>query len=76
MDLRTALAAALGVALGLALVAYPDAVVRAHSVGRVPGDRRGEYGSDGDAPDRSRRVVQALGLGSVVLGLYFASQVV
>ena len=72
MDPRTALAAGLGVALGVVLVAYPDAVVRAYAAGGAP-DRHGEYGSDG-VPGNWRRVVQALGVGSVLLGLYFASQ--
>lgn len=72
VDVRTALAAALGIALGAFLIAAPGAVVRAHTTGRVPGERGGEYGSDGPAPERWRRLVQALGIGSLAFGFYFA----
>lgn len=72
VDTRTALAAVLGIVLGVFLVAAPDAVVRAHTIGRVPGDRGGEYGSDGATSGRRRRLVQVLGVGSLALGLYLA----
>lgn len=73
MDLRTALAAVLGVGLGALLLAYPDAVVRAHTAGRLPHDRRGEFGADAPAPDRWRLLVRGLGAVSVIAGLYFAT---
>ncbi len=70
-DLRTTLALVLGVGLGLVLIAYPDAVVRVHTAGRVPHDRGGEYGEDSNLSDWWRRGVQALGgvmvVGAVVL---------
>lgn len=72
VDTRTALAAVLGIMLGAFLVAAPDAVVRAHTIGRVPGDRGGEYGSDGTTSKGRRRLVQVLGVGSLALGLYLA----
>jgi hypothetical protein len=72
MDLRTLLAAVLGVGLGLFLVAYPGAVVRAQTAGRVPRDRRGEYGSDAASEGRWRRVVRAVGLVVTLVGVYFA----
>lgn len=70
-DVRTVLAAVLGVGVGLVLVAYPDAVVRMYLAGRVPGDRSGEYGDDGRAPKRWRQIVRVLGVGTVVTGGYF-----
>ena len=69
MDFRTGLAAVLGVGLGLVLIAYPDAVVRVQTAGRLPHDRGGEYGQDGDLPRRWRLLVRALGLGAVAFGL-------
>lgn len=71
MDLRTALAGVLGVGLGLVLIASPEVLGRAHSVGRLPPDRGGEYGSDADPEARSRRVVQGAGGVTVLVGLYF-----
>jgi hypothetical protein len=75
MDVRTLLAAVLGVGLGLVLVAYPDAVVRAQTVGRLPDDRGGEYGVEA-APTRWRRLVRLAGVLVVAAGLYFAGRVV
>jgi hypothetical protein len=72
MDLRAVLAAVLGVGLGLLLVAYPDAVVRAQTAGRLPEDRRGEYGAESGASDRVRTFVRAVGVVLVLLGVYFA----
>ena len=71
VDVRTLAAAVLGVLLGLVLVAAPDAVVRIHTAGRLPSDRSGEYGTDSTVPDRWRRVVQVVGAGLIVAGLYF-----
>lgn len=71
MDARSLLAAAIGVLLGAALVAFPDAVVRAKTAGRLPRDRGGAYGTDGDLPGRWRLVVRAVGVLLVVAGLYF-----
>jgi hypothetical protein len=70
-DLRTLLSAVLGVALGLLLLAAPDAVIRAQTAGRLPPDRRGEYGSDSGVPTRWRRLTQAIGVALVLAGLYF-----
>lgn len=72
IDTRTALAAVLGIMLGGFLVAAPDAIARAHTIGRVPGDRGGEYGSNGATSRARRRLVQVLGVGTIVLGLYLA----
>lgn len=72
MDVRTLLAAVLGVGLGLAFIAYPEAVVRVHTAGRRPTGRGGEYGEDAVA-DRWRRLVQAVGAASVAAGVYFAA---
>ncbi|MFB6156116.1 MAG: hypothetical protein ABEJ22_09490 [Haloferacaceae archaeon] len=72
MDLRTALAAVLGVGFGLALLAYPEAVVSAQTAGRLPRDRGGEYGAGTEPSGRVRRLVQAVGLVALLAGLYFA----
>ncbi|MFB6173863.1 MAG: hypothetical protein ABEI39_04395 [Halobacteriales archaeon] len=69
-DLRTLLAAVLGVGLGAVLVAYPDVVIRAQTAGRLPHDRGGEYG-DSAAPGRWRLVVRALGVAAILAGAYF-----
>lgn len=73
MDARSLLAAVLGVLLGVVLVAYPEAVVRVHTAGRLPHDRGGEYGADGDLSARSRRLVRVVGVLLVLAGLYFGA---
>ncbi|NHN60585.1 MULTISPECIES: hypothetical protein [Halorussus] len=73
MDLRTALAAVLGVGLGLFVLAYPEAVVRMHAAGRRPTGRGGEYGEDSPATDRWRLVVRVVGVALVAAGLYFGA---
>jgi hypothetical protein len=70
-DLRTLLAAVLGVLIGVVCLLAPDAVVRVHTAGRRPHDRSGEYGTDATTPVRWRRVVQAVGVGCVAAGCYF-----
>ncbi|MFC7173030.1 hypothetical protein ACFR97_10055 [Haloplanus litoreus] len=70
-DLRTLLAAGLGVLLGIICLLAPDAVVRGHTVGRRPHDRSGEYGTDATAPDRYRLLVRAVGVGCLLAGGYF-----
>jgi hypothetical protein len=69
-DLRTLLAAVLGLLLGVVCLVAPGAVVRVQTAGRRPTGRDGEYGTDA-VPDRWRRVVQAVGVGLVVAGAYF-----
>ncbi|AUV83482.1 hypothetical protein C2R22_19055 [Salinigranum rubrum] len=71
MDLRTLLAAVLGVGLGLVLVAAPESVIRVHTAGRLPSDRGGEYGDDAGVSLPTRRLVQALGGTMLGFGLYF-----
>lgn len=75
-DLRTVLAAVLGIGLGLVLVAFPVAVIRVQTVGRLPDDRGDEYGRPASPPDSWRRVIQGIGVGLVVAGLYFGASVV
>ncbi|WP_251329617.1 hypothetical protein [Haloplanus pelagicus] len=70
-DLRTLLAAGLGLLLGMICLLAPGAVVRVHTVGRRPHDRGGEYGADAAPPARWRRLVQGLGLVFVLAGGYF-----
>ncbi|MFB6353108.1 MAG: hypothetical protein ABEJ92_03390 [Halobacteriales archaeon] len=74
-DPRTVLAAALGVGLGLVLLAFPAAVVRVQTVGRLPHDRGGEYGRSGEPPRRWLLVVRGLGAVLVLVGLGFAASV-
>jgi len=73
MDYRTLLAAALGVGLGMLLIVAPEAIVRAHTTGRVPGERGGEYGTDSVPDDRVRLLVRVVGVGLVAAGLYFGA---
>lgn len=70
-DLRTLLAAALGIGLGVLFIAYPDAIVRVQTVGRLPHDRRGDYGAESSLPNRWRWMVRLLGVGILVAGVYF-----
>ena len=70
MELRTALAAVLGIGLGVVLLAYPEAVLRVQTAGRLPQDRGGEYGRDAETSRRLRLFVRALGAGFVLFGLY------
>ncbi|WP_415382685.1 hypothetical protein [Halosimplex sp. TS25] len=71
MDYRTLAAAVLGIGLGVVLVAAPEAVVRAHTTGRVPGERGGEYGTDGEPEGKIRRLVQVVGAALIAAGGYF-----
>jgi hypothetical protein len=71
VDTRTLLAAVLGVALGLLLLAAPGTVIRAQTTGRLPSDRSGEYGRAGEVPRRWRLLVRVVGLAVLALGLYF-----
>ncbi len=74
-DLRTFIAAVLGVGLGALLVAYPEVVIRAQTAGRVPHDRGGEYGSASSISDRWRWLVRLLGVVVLVMGVYFGATV-
>ena len=69
-DARTLLAAGLGLLLGGFLLAYPEAALRVQLAGRVPTDRRGEYGDDTVGSDRLRLVVRALGVLVALVGGY------
>lgn len=73
MDVRTALAAVLGVGLGVLLVAYPEYVIRAQTAGRLPHDRGGDYGDDPAASGQWRRVVQGLGVVAIAFGFYLGA---
>ncbi|MFB6299091.1 MAG: hypothetical protein ABEH65_02400 [Halobacteriales archaeon] len=70
-DLRTLLAAVLGIVIGVLCLVYPGAIIRIQTVGRLPHDRSGEYGAGATTPERWRRIVQAVGLGVLVVGAYF-----
>lgn len=72
-DLRTLLAAVLGVALGATCLLAPETVVRVHLAGRRPRDAGGEYGADAGVPARWRRLVRVVGTGVLAAGLYFAA---
>jgi hypothetical protein len=72
VDVRTLLAAVLGVGLGLVLIAAPEFVVQVHAVGRRPHGGRGEYGADRTVSERWHHVVRLVGVALVVAGGYFA----
>jgi len=74
MDTRTVLAAVLGVGLGLLLLLAPGSVLTVQTAGRLPPDRSGEYGTDGDGSATIRRLVRAVGVALVAGGLYFGWQ--
>lgn len=61
-DLRTQLALVLGIGLGLVLIAFPGGFRRMYTLGRMPHERTGEYGTDAELSTRWRRGIQALGL--------------
>ena len=69
-DFRSLLAVILGVGLGIVFIAYPEAIVRIQTVGRVPHDMGGEYGTESSTPTRWLRLVQALGVLALLIGLY------
>lgn len=71
VDTRTVLAAVLGIGLGLVLVAFPAAVIQVQTVGRLPHDRGGEYGSAAEPPERWLLLVRGIGVVLVLAGLYF-----
>jgi hypothetical protein len=75
VDYRTLAAAVLGVGLGLVLIAFPEGVVRVQLVGRVPGDRHGEYGTDSGYSRRLLLAVRGIGVLVVLVGLFFGAQV-
>ena len=72
-DLRTILSAVLGVGLGVVLLAFPTAVVRVQTVGRLPDDRGGEYGQPVNVPDHWLWLVRVVGALLVASGLYFGA---
>jgi hypothetical protein len=75
-DPRTLLAAVLGVALGVLCLVYPEALIRAQTVGRLPHDAGGEYGRSEGGPGgssaRIRWLVRLLGVVALAGGGYFA----
>lgn len=70
VDVRTLLAAVLGLLLGAVCLVAPDAVVRVQLAGRRPTGRDGEYGTDA-IPGRWRNLVRLLGVGFLVASGYF-----
>jgi len=86
VDVRTLAAAVLGVALGLLFVLTPETIVRVQTAGRLPQDRHGRYGEDGQrggsgdaeetgldgVPTRWRQLVRAVGAALILGGAYFA----
>lgn len=75
-DLRTVLAAVLGVGLGLVLLAFPGTIIRMQTVGRLPHDRDGGYGQAAAPPRRWLLVVRGIGIGLVIAGGYFGWTVI
>jgi hypothetical protein len=72
-DIRDLLAILLGVALGLVLLAAPRTAFRL-SVAGGPQQRRGEYGADGNVPQRYLWLIRALGLACLGIAGFIASQ--
>ena len=78
VDVRTLAAAVLGVALGVVCLVAPGTIVQVQTAGRLPQDRYGRYGEDGDSageadggfPTRWIRLVQAVGVALLVGGAY------
>jgi hypothetical protein len=75
-DLRTVLAAVLGVGLGLVLLAFPSAVIRVQTVGRLPDDRGGPYGEPADAPASWRWVVRGVGMAFLLAGISISAEAI
>jgi hypothetical protein len=75
VDTTTALAAVLGVGLGLVMVAAPEFVVQAQTAGRLPQDRHGEYG-EGGSSERWTTLVRVLGVVVLLGGAYFGYTIV
>jgi hypothetical protein len=73
MDLRTLLAAGLGVLLGLLCLLAPEAIVRVHLAGRTRPDRHGEYGDDSVGSARLLWLVRAVGAVVLLGGVYFGA---
>lgn len=70
-DIRDLLAILLGLSLGLVLLAAPRTAFRL-SVAGGPQHRRGEYGADGEVPDRYLWLIRALGLACLGIAGYIA----
>lgn len=70
--LRQVLAVGLGLVLGVLCVAFPQAVIRLQTAGRVQGSRRGPYGEDGEFPATWTWVVRALGVACLAVAGYVA----
>ena len=64
--LRELLAVALGVLLGLLLIAAPRTALRLSVIGG-PQRPRGDYGSDGEVADTWAWLVRALGVGCLLV---------
>ena len=71
--LREALAALLGIALGLFFLGAPQAVLRIQTVGRRP-HGRGEYGSDGGFSGHWTFLIRAIGVLSIAIGGWIGAQ--
>ena len=73
VDVRGLAAAVLGVGLGIVFIAFPRAIVRFQTVGRIPHDRGGDYGSATAVPTRWVRLVQGIGVVILLVGLYIGA---
>jgi len=72
MDLRTLLAAVLGVGLGAVFLVSPEFVVQVQTAWRLPPDRGGDYGSETQPANWLGTGVRVVGALLVAGGLYFA----
>ncbi|GGL70104.1 hypothetical protein [Halocalculus aciditolerans] len=62
MDARALLTVALGVLLGVFLLAFPDTAFRLRALGRAPTTGRGRYGSENPAPGWVRWLIRFFGV--------------
>lgn len=67
---RELLAAVLGIGLGIVIVAFPQFVVKIHTLGRGPQDRHGEFGTHA-VEGKWLWVVRAIGVLVLLGGAYF-----
>jgi hypothetical protein len=72
-DLRTALAAVLGIAVGALMVAFPEVVIRVQTAGSRP-DRQPGPGGEPRLGSLWTNAIRAIGAILVLGGLFFASQ--
>lgn len=73
--IRDVLAAVLAIGLGLAIVAFPNAIYRLQFFAHGPTTgRHGEYGAERALERKRELLVRAIGLAPLVIGLYIVAR--